>query len=199
MTDEYVEKAQEKMGAVERLVKGLPGIRSYVDKELRRAADRRLRTIIASQLVEQKDVLVDIQERMLQSGGLRGLDRVERLVQNLQTLIDRVKTASQGYAGLFDAVRIQEAQLAALHRFDVALAERVTILANALQELAAAVRAEKATVEPLARAAAQIDALNTLIQRRDQAVIDPDLLLDTGYAPDVNEQLMAIEPGTAAE
>ena len=38
------------------------------------------------------------------------MDDVDDAIVKLQTLIDRVKTASYGYAGLFDAVRIKEAQ-----------------------------------------------------------------------------------------
>jgi hypothetical protein len=181
------------MGAVERLLKGLPGIRGYVDKELRREADRRLRTMLASQLAEQRSSLVNIQQQMLKRGGLKNLDRVDGAVRNLQTLIDRVQTANQGYSGIFDAARIGEEQLAALHRFDVALAERTEELGDGLNELAAAVRAGDAVDQALSRVTTTIDELNTLFQRRDRALVDPDLLMDTGYAPQVDERLLNVE------
>lgn len=193
MSDRYVDEAYEKMGAVERLLKGLPGIRGYVDKELRREADRRLRTMLASQLSEQRSSLVNIQQEMLKRGGLKNLDRVDGAVRNLQTLIDRVQTANQGYSGIFDAARIGEEQLAALHRFDVALAERTEELADGLNELAAAVRAGDAMDQALSRVTTTIDELNTLFQRRDRALVDPDLLMDTGYAPQVDERLLNVE------
>lgn len=193
MSDRYVDEAYEKMGAVERLLKGLPGIRGYVDKELRREADRRLRTMLASQLAEQRSSLVNIQQQMLKRGGLKNLDRVDGAVRNLQTLIDRVQTANQGYSGIFDAARIGEEQLAALHRFDVALAERTEELGDGLNELAAAVRAGDAVDQALSRVTTTIDELNTLFQRRDRALVDPDLLMDTGYAPQVDERLLNVE------
>ena len=54
MSDQFVEQAKANQGALERLFKGLPGIRGYADKELRRDADKRLREQLALQLTEQK-------------------------------------------------------------------------------------------------------------------------------------------------
>src|SRR3954471_19695957 len=133
MSDQYVEAAKANMGALERLLKGLPGIRGYVDKELRRDADKRLRDLIALQLEEQKQALLALQNKLLKGGGLAWLDDVDGAVQKLQTLIDRIKTASYGYAGLFDAVKIREQELDALNKFDVALAGRVVAVENAVK------------------------------------------------------------------
>ena len=36
----------------------------------------------------------------------------------LQTLIDKVKTAAQGYAGFFDAVKVKEDELDTLYELD---------------------------------------------------------------------------------
>ena len=47
MSDQFVDFAKSQMGAIERLLKGLPGISGYVDKELRRDADKRVRDSIA--------------------------------------------------------------------------------------------------------------------------------------------------------
>ena len=54
MTNPFVEKAQKEMGSIERLLKGLPLIRDYTDKELRREADRRLRQLLATELEQEK-------------------------------------------------------------------------------------------------------------------------------------------------
>ena len=120
MTDSFVDKAEQSMGAIERLLKGLPLVREYNDKELRREADRRLRQLLVTELEQEKQRLYDVQKKLLRAGGLAWIDDADGAIQRLQTLIDRIKTASYGYAGLFAAVKIQEAQLDALHRFDVA-------------------------------------------------------------------------------
>src|SRR5262245_61164310 len=106
MSDQFVDAAKARMGAIERLLKGLPGIKGYTDKELRRDADRQVRTLLAQELESEKQDLLAVQRTLLDGGGLLWLDNVDQAVQKLQILIDRIKTASYGYAGLFDAVRI---------------------------------------------------------------------------------------------
>ncbi len=183
MSDRFVQKAEDAMGAIETVIKGLPGVRGYVKKELRRDADWGVRQMLATRLMEQKEKLLNIQKGMLKAGGLEGLDEIDGVVRNLQTLIDRIKTASQGYAGLFDAERIGEGQLAALHRFDVALTEEIAKITDTIATLADA--EEKSN--PLAAVATAVAEMNSLVLRRSEAVTDPDLLLDSSYAPAVDE------------
>jgi hypothetical protein len=186
MSDQYVEEAKKNMNALERLIKGLPGISGYIDRDLRRDADKRLRDLIANQLEEQKQNLLAIQRRLLSGGGLTFLDEIDRSIQKLQLLIDRVRTASYGYAGLFDAVRIREEQLKALHSFDVALAGRVTAVENAVTALAAAAMKNE-NIETLSAQLNDImTELNSMFGKRQEAIIAPDLLTNAGYAPDVD-------------
>ena len=192
MTDQFVNAAKDNMSAVEKLLKGLPGISGYVDKELRRDADKRLRDVIAGQLEEQKQALFSIQKKLLKGGGLMLLDDVDGAVQKLQILIDRVKTASYGYAGFFDAVRIKEEQLDALHRFDVALLARVVDVQNAVEKLDNAVSANENIGQAVEQLTDLVADLNTLYNRRYEAIISPDLLTDTSYAPEVDPDLLSI-------
>jgi hypothetical protein len=186
MSDQFVDQAKDNMNAVERLIKGLPGIRGYVNRELRRDADKRLREMIATQLEVQRAALLEVQRRLMSSGGLSWLDEVDRGVQKLQLLIDRIRTASYGYAGLFDAVRIDEEQLKALHQFDLALAARVGEVESAVKALAAGA-ADQANLQALTdRLSTLLADLNNLFSKRHEAVVSPDLLTNPGYAPDVD-------------
>ena len=191
MSDQYVEAAKANMGALERLLKGLPGIRGYVDKELRRDADKRLRDLITSQLEAQKQALLDIQNKLLKGGGLAWLDDVDGVVQKLQTLIDRVKTASYGYAGLFDAVKIREAELDALNKFDVALAGRVVAVENAVKALADAVASKQNIQASVDQLTALMTELRTTFDKRREAVISPDLLMDAATVPNIDPQTLS--------
>ena len=65
MTDQFVDFAKSQMGAIERLLKGLPGISGYIDKELRRDADKRVREGLVQLLEHSKSELMDIQNRLL--------------------------------------------------------------------------------------------------------------------------------------
>lgn len=195
MSDRYVEAAKTNMGALERLLKGLPGISGYVNKELRRDADKRLRNLIASQLEEQKQTLLDIQNKLLKGGGLAWLDDVDAVIQKLQTLVDRVKTASYGYAGLFDAIKIREQELDALNKFDVALAGRVVAVENAVKALADAV-ASKQNIQALVDQLANlITELRTTFDKRSEAVVTPDLLMDATVVPNVDTKTLPLPAG----
>lgn len=176
MSDQFVEQAKASMGAVERLLKGLPGVSGYVDKELRRDADKRLRELIAGQLNEQKQALVAVQKQLLGGGALRGLADIEQVIQKLQTLTDRIRTASYGYAGLFDAVKIGEAQLTALHQFDTGLMTEVAKISEAVTHLQSAVTNKEAVQPVLQELAGAVTAMDTLFNRRREAIVDPALL-----------------------
>jgi hypothetical protein len=186
MSDHFVEAAKSSMGALERLLKGLPGIRGYVDKELRRDADKRLRTLIAGQLEEQKQAMLDLQKKLLKGGGLAWLDDVDEAIQKLQTLIDRIKTASYGYAGLFDAIKIREQELDALNKFDVALAGRVVAVENAVKGLADALTNKQNLQTLIDQLTSIITDLRTMFDKRQEAIISPDLLMDATTVPNVD-------------
>ena len=84
--------------------------------------------------------------------------------------------------GLFDTVRIREEQLDALRRFDVAMARRAGEIDVAVKELAAAASGGDPEAA-IAALGAKVAELSRLYDRRHEAVVAPDLLLDSGYAP----------------
>jgi hypothetical protein len=183
MSDQFVDNAKGQMGAIERLLKGLPGISGYIDKELRRDADKRVREGLVQMLDHSKSELMEIQNRLLSGGGLLYMDDVDQGIVKLQTLSDRIKTASYGYAGLFDAVRIKEDQLDALHRFDVAMVQELGALDEAITALSNAV-ADNNNIAPTASRVNKVAAdLNRLYDKRKDAIMSPDLLSQADYAP----------------
>jgi hypothetical protein len=185
MSDQFVDTAKERMGAIERLLTGLPGIRGYVDKELRRDADKRLRELIAQELDVQKQALLEVQRMLLEGGGLLWLDNIDQAVQKLQILSDRIKTASYGYAGLFDPVKVREEALDALHRFDQAMAHRVVDLKMAILGLRQAV-SEGGDIGAATRKLTDLLVdLNNLYTKRHEAILSPGLLETPGYVSDV--------------
>ena len=185
MSDQFVDAAKERMGTIERLLKGLPGIGGYIDKELRRDADKRVRELIAQELEVQKQALLEIQRMLLDGKGLLWLDNIDQAVQKLQILADRIKTASYGYSGLFDPVKIREEALDALHRFDQAMAGRVADVRVAIMNLRAAVN-DGGDIGAATRKLTDLLAdLNNLYTKRHEAVLSPDLLETPGYMSEV--------------
>jgi hypothetical protein len=197
MSDQFVDYAKSQMGAIERLLKGLPGISGYIDKELRRDADKRVREGLVQTLGQSKSELMDIQQRLLSGGGLLFMDDVDQAIVKLQTLIDRIKTASYGYAGLFDAVRIKEDQLDALNRFDVAMVGEVGQLNEAITALSNAVADNGNVGATAARVTKVVADLNRLYDKRKDAIVSPDLLSQADYAPPAVE--VSAEPATGTD
>lgn len=187
MTNPFVDKAKENMGTIERLLKGLPIVRGYVDKELRREADYRLRQTIAGTLESEKQRMYDLQKKLLKGGGLLYMDDLDGAVTRIQKLADRVKTASYGFAGLLDAVKIQEDQLDALHRFDVGLAARTYEVQEAVDSLGSAVEAKTGIGDAIDSLTEKLGELNRLYDARHKAVEDPDAL---SAAPVVEKEWM---------
>ncbi|MGB7295159.1 MAG: hypothetical protein WBC70_06165 [Candidatus Aminicenantales bacterium] len=135
---DFQQTVQGAMGGFEQLVGKIPGYQGYKEKETRREADKLLRGYLAGQLDAERRRLADIQRQMLDSGGLLALDDVDRAVTKVQKLADMIRTASYGYAGLFDAVKVKEDQLDALYQFDNQLLEMVAAIKTAVDALAAA-------------------------------------------------------------
>ena len=187
MTNPFVDKAKDSMGTIERLLKGLPVVRGYVDKELRREADYRLRQTIAATLESEKQRMYDLQKKLLKGGGLLYMDDLDGAVTRIQKLADRVKTASYGFAGLLDAVKIQEDQLDALHRFDVGLAERTYEVQTAVDGLSSAVEQKTGIGDAIDSLTEKLAELNRLYDARHKAVEDPEAL---AAAPVVEKEWM---------
>lgn len=135
MSDMYG-KIEEDRGWMEKLAAKIPGYGGYVKKDDRREADRLLRTEVVRQYSAQLARLNDVPTALLEAGQITLLDDVDRARTRLQTFIDRVRTASYGYAGLFDAVKVDEAELVKLYNYDAGMLEGVNGLARAIDAVA---------------------------------------------------------------
>ncbi len=138
-TQDPLETIQNMRNAVENLAARIPGFAGYKARETRREADKLLRSTIAQRIMALVPRLSEVQRALLRQGQLAWLDDVEAAVVRLQTLADQIRTASYGYAGVFDAVKINEPQLARLYAHDQQLLARVEDLAAAVDRVQAAV------------------------------------------------------------
>ncbi|MCB9154272.1 MAG: hypothetical protein H6649_09495, partial [Caldilineae bacterium] len=92
--------------------------------------------------------------------------------RKLVLLADRIRTASYGYAPLFDDLRVKEAELDALARFDEALygdVSRVTAIIDNLTTLAG--RPEQDWAESIRALITALDTMNTDFGHRGEAII----------------------------
>lgn len=115
----------------------IPGFSGYIERQSRRAADKLLREAIGDQYRELWKKIGNVQQDMVSQGELEHLDDMENAARKLQTFIDKVTTAAYGYAGFFDAVKINEEELAKLYEFDAALLDYVDGIGRAIDNVAA--------------------------------------------------------------
>ncbi len=158
-------------GSLEKLVNAIPGYRGYKEKEMRREADKLLRMHLSRRFEEQRTKLSNIENQLASEGKLEGLGLLERTMLQLQLLIDRLKVAEYGYAGLFDAVRVKEEQLDALYLYDNALTASVEQLADKIDQLAIAAMGDE-EVRPVANdALLLLQEMNTTLDRRKDVIL----------------------------
>ena len=138
MTDPMDKVTEEKdlLGKLQNAVAGFVG---YYDRERRRDADKMLRGTVADRYEEQWDRISAIQAQMVSAKMLEYVDDVEVAAIKLRTFVDRVRGAPRGYAGFFDAVRINQDELDSLYQYDIELLEYVDRVAEAVGGLEAAV------------------------------------------------------------
>jgi translation elongation factor EF-4 len=72
-------------------------------------------------------------------GAIEYVDDVENAAIKLRQFIDRVKTASYGYAGLFDAIKVNESELTQIYQYDLALLNSVDSVSHAIDNVEASV------------------------------------------------------------
>lgn len=141
-----------------KLLSYIPGFSGYIERSNRRAADKILRDQAALKYSELADRARQLQKDVADAGQLDLLDEVDSLALKLRTFSDRIKTASYGYSGFFDAVKINEAELEKLYAFDTAFFLLADQISNGLDNLEAAIggdglKAAIRAVDALARQA----------------------------------------------
>ncbi|GAB4530234.1 MAG: hypothetical protein Kow0063_08160 [Anaerolineae bacterium] len=161
---------EDSKGGLEGLVSRIPGYRGYKQKEDRRAADKLLREHLASQLGEQQRHLASLQRDLLESGGLLLVDDLERAVTQVQKLADKIRTASYGYAGLFDAVKVKEEELDALYEFDEDMLNQVSAIQSAVAALATAIDADGDVKTAIREVVSAAEDANTIWRQRESAI-----------------------------
>ena len=164
---EIVEGAK---GGFENLVGKIPGYKGYKDKELRRQADKLLREKIADEIDGQRRRLGEQQMELINSGLIEYTDDLDRAVIKLQTLVDRVRTASYGYRGFFDAVKVKEEQLDALYAFDTGLLAGVPEITEAIDNVARTIEIKEDILPAIRALVKTATEMNELFTKREEAI-----------------------------
>jgi hypothetical protein len=115
----------------------IPGFKGYIERQSRRDADKLLRETIASRFETLWQRISALQRDMISGGDLSYVDVLESAAIKLRTFADRIRSATYGYSSLFEAVKINEAELNKLYEYDLALLEYVDRIEHAINNIEA--------------------------------------------------------------
>ncbi|HPW54751.1 MAG TPA: hypothetical protein PLP31_03375 [Thermoanaerobaculaceae bacterium] len=156
-----LEKAQGARTWLERLGARVPGYRGYLERELRREVDQILRAELAARLDRARASVQAFARRLrLDQPGV--LQRLASAEKRIDAVANALRHAGSGYAGLFDAAKIYEAELESLYRFDLSLVDAI----DTLVATAAGLDGEAA----VARLEGQLEGLATQVDSRSTVV-----------------------------
>lgn len=131
------EKVTSQQDIFKKLVSKIPGFDGYVERENRRSADKLLRESVAAKFQAIWQRISGIQRDLVNGGRIDLLDDVEHAEIKIRQFIDRVNTATYGYAGFFDAIKIREDTLAQIYQYDLTLVQLADDVSAAVDNLEA--------------------------------------------------------------
>ena len=142
LKDQLLGKVTGDMDIFEKLASKIPGFKGYIERQNRRDSDKLLRDTIFSRFRELEAHVSALQTDFISQGEIAYVDDLERAAIKLRTFADRVRTAPRGYASLFEAVKINEEELAKLYEYDAALLEKADEVSRAIDHIQASIGTE---------------------------------------------------------
>ena len=165
------EVAGKRRGIIDWMMKYIPGYRGYAEKETRREADKLLREHLAGRLRKGKEKIKDSRDKLVEEAKLDLLDEVDRVDLIYENVVDRLGFASYGYAGFFDAARVDEEALDRLYEFDEALAKAVDDVIAKTEAVTAVVSEGAEFKVPLDDLKAELRAFNEKLDQRKDTIL----------------------------
>jgi hypothetical protein len=161
-------RLQAQENVVERLARKIPGFGGYLDREKSRDADKLLRDFLAKSISAEKGRLENLGRDLIKKGQLEWIGETDRLGKVIDKITDKIRHASYGYTGFFDAVKINEAELSRIYEHDASLVSLVSTLGEAITALEAAVESNGELKERVRAVESQIKNLETHLTERDK-------------------------------
>lgn len=146
-----------------KILSKIPGFKGYFERADRRSADKLLREMISDHYQTQWTRLSGIQRDLVNAGKIELLDDIEIASVKMRTFIDKVKTAAYGYAGFFDAVKVNEEELTQIYQYDLTLLSMLDSITAAIDNLEASLDSDglpAAIRNLIQKAQDSIDAFN---------------------------------------
>jgi hypothetical protein len=148
---------------IKKILAKIPGFKGYIERGDRRMSDKLLREKVADEFEALYQRISSLQRDLISQGELNYVDDLEASALKLRQFIDRVRTASYGYAGIFDAIKIKQEELAQVYQYDYALLALSDEVRSAIDNVEASIGTEglDAAIRHLTSVSQQcVDAFN---------------------------------------
>jgi len=132
-------KVTEDMDPFKKILNKVPGFGGYIERQKRRDSDKLMREYIFDRFRELEGRISRLQRDFISKGEIAYIDDLEATAIKLRTFADRMRTATRGYSGLFDAVNINEGELTQLYEYDASMLDFVDEIDHAIDNLEASV------------------------------------------------------------
>lgn len=139
MSDQIFQKVSGDMDPFKKLAMRIPGFDDFIKRSQYRDADKLLRDTIAREAEKQNQRVSELQRDFISQGEILFVDDLEASSVKLRTFADRVRTAARGYAGLFDAVKVNETELATVYQYDATMLDQLDNVVRAVDNVQASI------------------------------------------------------------
>jgi hypothetical protein len=139
MSDQILQEVSGDLDPFKKITQKIPGFDGFVKRSQYRDADKLLRDTIAKDTDAQNQRISAIQQDLINQGEISLIDDLEQSTVKLRTFADRVRRATRGYAGLFDAVKVNEEELATVYQYDAAMLDKLDEVTRAVDNVEASI------------------------------------------------------------
>ncbi len=158
MTDMF-DKVTAQQDVIRKLLGKIPGFKGYFERENRRNSDKIVRDMIATRFDEIWNRVSTLQRELIRAGNLQTVGDLESAAIKIRQFSDRIEKASYGYSGFFDAVKVNEAELAQVYQYDLSMLDLVEQVGKAVDNVESSFNTEGLPA-----------AIRNLVTLSDQAV-----------------------------
>jgi hypothetical protein len=169
--DQYFDKVSQDMDPIKKILSKIPGFGGYIERQARRDSDKLIRDTIFKRFRELEGRVSSLQREFIKHGEIMHVDDLEATAIKLRTFADRIRTATRGYSSLFEATKINEAELERLYEYDAAMLDLADEVERAIDNVHASVGTDglPASLRHLESTAQK--AIETF-NRRDEVVLE---------------------------
>lgn len=139
MSDQILQKVSGDMDPLKKIAMRIPGFDDFVRRSQYRDADKLLRETIAREAEKQNQRVSELQREFISQGEILYVDDLEASSVKLRTFADRIRIATRGYAGLFDAVKVNEKELETVYQYDAAMLDQLDNVIRAVDNVQSSV------------------------------------------------------------